>query len=239
MKTLDGWRSTATTRLMQQLPLQSPDVATEQVSTQLAQTGGWKPEKESDPTGAGAPVSGETPEEAVAKLVEAQLEQVKVISATVTVDVDIDMVANAGSTGDPNTDGTLLPAINDFLQKQLGDTALVKATTTKSKSVTYTTGNMNPDTRQALVKTISGGSYQNNPLAVALMSAKSSYSLSDNWNVSSVYTEAGKPIVVTVREYTETTKFDTLKSSTDKQYVMVVDPVGYRLISGSSSPVIA
>jgi len=230
--TLSGWTTETVSLVLGQLPLQTYDSANVLTQNYLSSVGGWKPDTTTDPTGFGAPVDGSTSATAAATIVSNQLARMHHVTATVTVDLTMDILANL-SAG--QTDSAILTQISSIIQDTM-ITQLASTTMTLS-GVTNVAGTVSADgattaTQRVDVETaITANTYQNDPRAIGVVKARSMFGLDNTWSVQSYYTEDNSEISIMVQKYTDTT-FATIDSAVSRKYIMNIKADGYKTIGG-------
>ncbi len=236
---LAGWKTTATTALINTLPLQTFDNGLLLVDQYLASVGGWTPDSELDPTGPGVPVNGATPAEAATAIATTQLSRVYRLTGTMSVEINLDYIASfAPGQSDDDIRAQMQPLIQAFIEERLASTQLSFVGLSGLSGDITDGGETTAAERRALLVALTNNAEKSDPRALALRAATTLYQLPSTWSVQSVYTETGKPIVVTIRKYTNT-QFTALDNTTTVRYVMTVSPDTYTVTAGSISSIVA
>lgn len=238
MSNLSGWKISVANGLIGVLPLQNFESALVLAESYLTEVGGWDPVSSSDPTGEGQPATGETVEESIDSIKNSRLDRVHRLDAEVTVKLNLQFLANlpAGQSADA-VRSEMTTLIETFLQGQLGRTSIGLTEVSDVNGAVSPAGELTPSQRVSLLNaTATIENTRKDPRAVALKTAKTMYGLDDNWNVSMVYTEPGKPISVSIRRY-QNQSFQLLDTGTDRQYVLWVNPDTYTVETGVQRPV--
>jgi hypothetical protein len=237
--TLSGWKTTTTTLLMTALPLQDYDSSLALVESYLSDVGGWVSTDITNAVGVGAPANGATTDSASATIVTAQTDKIHHLSATVTVDLTLDMVANliAGQT-DVNVIAQMNTLITNFITTQLAPTAISLSTVTTVAGTVTASGTITTVQRIAIDELITTGSFNHDPRAVAVSEARRIYALGTTWSLASYYSETDKEIIATVQKYTDIT-LSTIDTTGGFNYVISINPDSYTMIGGTKLTVAA
>jgi len=231
--TLSGWTITTITLVLEKLPLQTYDSAKLLVDNYLTSVGGWTPDVIADPTGFGQPADGSTTTAAAGIIVNNQLAKMHHISATVNVDLTMDILANLPSG---QTDSAILSQITSVVKNTI-NTQLAN-TTMSLDSVNTVNGSVTPDgtitaAQRADIETaITTNSYQSDPRAIGVVNARRIYSLDDTWSIQSYYTETSTEISIIIQKYEDKT-FSKIDTAVSKIYIISIQSDGFTVIGGT------
>lgn len=232
MTTLAGWRTSAANLLVEAIPLQTFDSSVLLIDAYLASVGGWVPDDVGDPTGEGSPVNGDTPEEAVAAIVEQQLDRMYRLDATLQVELTLQFVSNlAPGQSDEDVRSQMQPLIEALLEVEFGSSLLNFSNFTNLSGPIITGGTLDAVQRVEIQGLIATASFAHDPRAVAVNAARNIYALDDLWNVENYYTEVNQPIVTIIRKYTTLT-YVTIDTAETLRYVIGVNRDTYVIESG-------
>ena len=232
--TLTSWQTTTATLLTQQLPLQSFDTAIVLVQAYLAANGGWVPDVPTDPTGFGMPATGETPTQATISIVSQQYQRMYALSLTVNLTVNIAAMINMTPGLSPEAAiAAATTIIQNLLQDQLMTT---KAAFVQLGTITGSSENSGLTTQQDRISIAAILTGQlTDPRAVALEAAISTFGLNSTYNVVQFYTDGSNSLVVFIQKYLDTT-YAALDTSSQIQYIMLVDQTTYDIQNGMALP---
>ena len=235
--TLAGWKTTTVSQLIASLPLQTYDEALPIVEAYLSDAGGWTPDDSTDPTGLGQPANGATPTVAVAAIVTERLDYIQNLSATISVNLTLDFIANLvpNQTQD-DIIAQMTPALTEFVQTQLAKTAMNYSSINSITGTAVQGGSLTAAQRVTINTTIAEGTFKQDARAVAVNAARNNYGLDTLWNAHTLYNEQDKPIVVVVRAYTAL-DYETLDDTITNQYVMTVNRETYDVAAGVTTSV--
>ena len=233
-ESLAAWKTDTAVVLLSTLPLQTLESATVLVDDYLAANGGWIPDDAGDPTGPGAPATGETAPEAANSITQEQLERVYDTRVTVNVDLDLHIVQNL-DPGLSEQDVLVLiqETIESTITEQLACTRLELNSLNESSGITDQGGNTTAEQRVAANDAVESGDILVDPVSISLSLARQRFDLDDRWNVTFIYNEPDQDIVAQVERYTDTT-YETLDIFTVTQHIVTIDNVSFKLASGVS-----
>lgn len=232
---LSSWKTDTAIILLGELPLQDLDSATARVELYLSQTGGWIPEDDSKPTGAGEPATGETQNEAADSITQEELERVYNIKVRANVNIDFHLVQNLDpGLSDEDVKILIEESVEAFIEQQF-----VCTTTEYIETIDYTTetdrdGNTTTEERVTANDEVTSGDKLIDPLSISLSFARDRYDLDVLWNATYMYNEPGRDIVTLVEKYINTS-YETIDDSSVTQYVVTINATTYELATGSTT----
>lgn len=233
MTNLAAWKDTVVVNLIAKLPLQTYETALAYVEDYLSSIGGWVPVDIGDPTGDGAPVNGFTETQAADAIMNAQFARIYScdlnVSANLKINFHVNLLANQD---DASVIASIQTSLQDWIANQftnakvtIDDVTLVTGTITEG-------GVLSRTSQIALNNLVAGPNKLLDPRAIALKTARNTYTLDNTWMVSRSYTEDSKDIVCVIEKY-QTTSYLARDLSATNYYVIMIDPNTYALITGS------
>lgn len=230
--TLNGWKSAAANLLVTTVPLQTFDGSLLLIDSYLASVGGWIPDIETDPVGAGVPANGKTPTQAVEDISLERYSRVHRVSSTVTLEIDMEYITNLipGQT-DEDIITQVKSSITDIIQTHLQKTPFIFNQVVDIAGSVITDGNTTDIERRELDTLIINGKIRHDPRAIALYYARTVNMVDQTWNVSSVYVESNNPIVVVISKYIND-QYTTIDNTVDHEYIVNINATDYRIIGG-------
>lgn len=234
--TLTGWKIATTVVVIDRLPLQNQVSALTLVENYLSEVGGWIADDPNDPTGFGEPANEATPEIAGDAIVAAQHEQVYSLDIIANVDLKVRLVRKlpAGLTAEEAIAAVTL-SLEQTLSTLIDESKLpLEVSSLESHTGTLVShGILSDEDRQELDAAIGGDDKLIDPAAIALKFARTTYNLTNLWNVESIYNEIDKPIHVTIKKYTAT-DYTILDSAEERRYMLTLHPTTHVIITGSA-----
>lgn len=231
--TRSQWLLTTAQALVLKLPLQTYESALSLATSYLTATGGWEPDDTSEPNGPGQPMSGYTPTEAAADIVEQQLDRIYRGQYTLTATFRIHDITNLDAGLNYSTViNTIEPDLKEFVKKQLDNTKLEIENLEVQSGVIFNRGHTTKEERVEYNNAVISTEKIIDPLAIALKSGRESYNLDNKWNVYCVYKEGNSPIIVSLRKY-ETLTYENLDTSEPNHYSVNLNPDNYYLTNGT------
>ena len=231
--TLAGWKTTVSTGLIQQLPLQDQASALVLTEEYLANTGGWVPDDAGDPTGPGVPASGATTGEAILAITQNNLD--RVFSCALQGTVTFNMAYNRNLDPTLTDEEALLaiaPGLRDFVELQFVETeSNLEFVSLDSYDGPIVRGPTTAEERRNIQTIIAAGGKLINPKSIALSSARARFNVDNTFNVSYLYTETDKELFHLIVKYTDTT-YETLDLTATNQYTIKLDTVSYKVNTG-------
>lgn len=225
--------------LIGQLPLQSLNSAVALVYAYISDVGGWLADNPSDPQGPGQPANHFTEQQSANAITAQQIASVYDISFTVSVVLNVQAIAQLTSGLSLSAAAASMASqVSQFIETTINDSNIPLSVNSVGSQATVsgfslTGGSTTQTVRQDIASNIANEvtdkvvDYKTN----ALIYVRNTFGVNNTWNVSSVYTEAGDPISVTIQKYTDDT-YATLDMASSTVYVMNISPTTYQVISG-------
>jgi len=234
--TLVGWKNSTTLLLINKLPLQDNQSASEMVSSYLSDIGGWIPTDPNHPTDGGDPANGETPTQASDTIAQLNYERIYNISSIENLKVKVGYTTNYASG---QTDETIMTAIKDGIYKLISNQlegTILELISVENDSATIQNGGMTTDSERRDIAFKEQSGELVDPLVIGLRLAISLYNLDDTHNVISSYNEDQSEIVISVRKYKDNT-YTVLDKTAVYRYVLTLNSMTYTLSTGIVLPV--
>jgi hypothetical protein len=229
--TFISWRNTTAGVLIGTLPLQDFSSAISLVESYLSDTGGWNPDDVGDPTGLGEPVSGETPEQAAINITNQQLNSVYQSEITGQLTFKANFIKNLGSgLSESVVLSTIESEFAQFIENQF-DNIIIQFESLDTFTGTVISGPTTAAERVLINNLIVSGDKLINPKAIALSLSRNRFSLDNTYNVSFLYTQTDKELVILIEKYTSTA-YTNLDLSVDNQFIISLDSKSYHITTG-------
>lgn len=234
--TLNGWKTSVATGVVEALPLQDFESALVLADDFLATQGGWNPDDAGDPTGPGVPVSGATLEEAIVLITDQNLDRVYHVDVSGNMNFRILMNEKlATGLSDEDVLTNITDRLSDVVELNLGRTS-IELVDIPSFTGDVTSGPTTATQRLNIQNTIEGGGRIIDPRAIGLVSARATFNLDTTWNVEFLYTEPDKSLYLSIIKYT-TDLYQTVDSNVDNTFGIYMNPITYRTTGGVVVPV--
>lgn len=219
------------------LPLQDTNSGTTYVTNYLSSVGGWVPDSMLDPTGPGNPANSFTPTQAAEAIASTQFSAIYDLNFQVSLVLNIQGLIKltpglSFSTAASSLESTINTMITDQINNSDIPLSVASITSTGFTSANSTLGQTTSSVRQIIATEISSMDKIVDYKATALQFAIDNYMLDNTWNVQSVYTETGTPIVMIITKYTDNT-YTTLDGTNDKEYILGIVAGNNQVLFGS------
>lgn len=228
MTTLSQWKQTVILGLIEGLPLQDSVSAEALVDTYMIEAGGWVPDNNLDPTGAGNIANEATTDEVIAEIIENEYASIYESKTNLTVSFQFSTLTHLTPGLDEDEvrsaiDGLLRDSFRDHLVK-LGFTV----TNVLLDSSVSEEGGIFTKERRLRLETESP---ELSVSCLGLKRARAYYGLDNLWSVSANYIRPDRAAILILRRY-ENSTYDAVDSSTSYFYVVKIDPIIKTMISG-------
>ena len=232
-----AWKTDVAYLVVQEIPFQTLETGLQLAESYLAATGGWLPDDDTNPTGPGNPVSGETAPEAAATIKDTLLERIQdfeVEEATIRVRFNfVDNFSFCEEEGDDReqTIDAMRIKFKDFIEFQLENTKMEFIELDEYTADFRNIGTTTDAIRLEIQSTIAGGGKIIDPKAIALSAARARWGIDNTWNVTYVYYQVDQEIFALIDKYTDET-YATIDSAATNQYAVKLDPSRYTVTGG-------
>jgi len=229
--TLTEWTDQTVAGIITTLPLQDETYTGALVTTYISGAGGWVPDSGLDPTGPGVMANGASPATAIAAIIADQYSRIYESSLTLSLDLNFRTI-NHLTPGLSEVavraaiDGPIRDDISDFLISK----GFVVSNLALNASTTTVDGVFNAARRVALEVESPVLSVCN----VGLRTARTQYGLDVLWSISHAYIKTNSPVALIIKKYTSSA-YTTIDSGVTYFYLVKVDPVTKRVISGTKT----
>jgi hypothetical protein len=233
--TLNGWKASVATGVVETVPLQDFESALVLAEDFLGTQGGWNPDDAGDPTGFGEPVSGVTLDESIILITNQQRDRIyhSDISGVLNFRIILNNNLSPG-LDDAAVSAAVVDILDDVVQANLLQTN-IEFIDIPSYTSTVTNGPTDASTRQSIQNTLLAGGQIIDPSVIGLSVARAEYNLDNTHNVQYLYTEPNKVLFVMVIKYTDNL-YSTVDTTADARYGISLDPISYRTAGGTTLP---